>query len=107
MSVCPKAIRGLARARPSVSLPLPATTRSIPSRNFVAASALQTTQKPTDPDGKKNAASDLAPKGNPNVGRKRFADFELAGRVFLVTGGAQGLGLTLAEGLVEAGGKGE
>ncbi|KAF5669435.1 D-arabinitol 2-dehydrogenase [Fusarium heterosporum] len=37
-----------------------------------------------------------------NVGRKRFADFELAGKVFIVTGGAQGLGLTLAESLVEA-----
>jgi hypothetical protein len=42
-----------------------------------------------------------------NVGRKRFADFDLAGAVFIVTGGAQGLGLALAEGLVEAGGKGE
>lgn len=41
-----------------------------------------------------------------NIGRKRFADFDLAGKVFLVTGGAQGLGLALAEALVEAGGKG-
>ncbi|WZH42897.1 D-arabinitol 2-dehydrogenase [Fusarium acuminatum] len=41
-----------------------------------------------------------------NVGRQRFADFDLAGKVFVVTGGAQGLGLALAEGLVEAGGKG-
>lgn len=37
--------------------------------------------------------------------RKRFGDFDLAGKVFVVTGGAQGLGLTMAEALVEAGGK--
>ncbi|KAL2136164.1 hypothetical protein VTI74DRAFT_5217 [Chaetomium olivicolor] len=40
-----------------------------------------------------------------NVGKKRFADFEVAGKVFVVTGGAQGLGLAMAEALVEAGGK--
>lgn len=40
-----------------------------------------------------------------NVGQNRFADFDLKGRVFVVTGGAQGLGLALAEGLAEAGGK--
>lgn len=44
-------------------------------------------------------------KQSPNVGRRRLADFDLAGRTFIVTGGAQGLGLVLAEGLVEAGGK--
>lgn len=40
------------------------------------------------------------------IGTKRFADFEVAGNVFIVTGGARGLGLAIAEGLVEAGGKG-
>lgn len=37
---------------------------------------------------------------------QRFRDFDLEGRVFVVTGGGRGLGLTLAEVLVEAGGKG-
>jgi len=37
------------------------------------------------------------------VGNKRFADFDLMGRTFIVTGGAQGLGLATAEALVEAG----
>lgn len=41
-----------------------------------------------------------------NVGSKRFADFNLLGKTFLVTGGARGLGLALAEALVEAGGRG-
>lgn len=41
-----------------------------------------------------------------NVGGKRFADFDLQGKTFLVTGGARGLGLALAEALVEAGGRG-
>lgn len=40
-----------------------------------------------------------------NVGSKRFRDFDLAGGVFIVTGGARGLGLCMAEALVEAGGK--
>lgn len=40
------------------------------------------------------------------VGQKRLADFDLKGRVFVVTGGASGIGLAMAEGLVEAGGKG-
>jgi len=44
------------------------------------------------------------PRDKP-VGNKRFADFHLSGKVFIVTGGARGLGLAIAEALVEAGGK--
>lgn len=40
-----------------------------------------------------------------NIGSKQFADFDLGGRTFLVTGGAGGIGLAIAEGIVEAGGK--
>ncbi|KAF2179116.1 oxidoreductase [Zopfia rhizophila CBS 207.26] len=40
-----------------------------------------------------------------NVGRKRFPDFDLAGGTYIVTGGARGLGLCLAEAIVEAGGE--
>lgn len=38
---------------------------------------------------------------------QRFPEFQLDGRVFIVTGGGRGLGLTLAEVLVEAGGHGK
>ncbi|RBA16082.1 hypothetical protein FPRO05_11932 [Fusarium proliferatum] len=61
--------------------------------------------KPMNPDPRENPAHELTLPRGTNVGRKRFSDFELAGKVFVVTGGAQGLGLTLAESLVEAGGK--
>lgn len=62
--------------------------------------------KPTNPDPRENPANDIMlPKGT-NIGRKRFSDFDLAGKTFIVTGGAQGLGLALAETLCEAGGKG-
>lgn len=45
----------------------------------------------------------MFPKGD----GKRFENFDVTGKVFVVTGGRQGLGLTLAEGLAEAGGKGK
>ncbi|CAI6312870.1 unnamed protein product [Periconia digitata] len=40
-----------------------------------------------------------------NVGKQNFGQFDVGGKVFVVTGGARGLGLCMAEGLVEAGGK--
>ncbi|KKY29918.1 putative short chain dehydrogenase [Diaporthe ampelina] len=45
--------------------------------------------------------------GGNGIGQNRFADYDLAGRVFIATGGAQGLGLSMAEALAKAGGKGE
>jgi hypothetical protein len=43
---------------------------------------------------------------NPEKHPSRFREFDLGGKVFVVTGAARGLGLTLAEALVEAGGRG-
>lgn len=46
------------------------------------------------------------PTGDENNTQKRFSEFELQGKVFTVTGGGRGLGLTMAEALVEAGAQG-
>jgi D-arabinitol 2-dehydrogenase len=39
-----------------------------------------------------------------NVSDKKYGHFDIGGKVFVVTGGGQGLGFSIAEGLVEAGG---
>ncbi|KAB5585507.1 short-chain dehydrogenase [Coniochaeta sp. 2T2.1] len=106
MSICPKAIRGLARSRPSASLPILRTAYS--SRSLAARSIHSSASSPmqaTPQQQNASPAKGLPPKDISSPDRKRFADFEIAGKVFIVTGGARGLGLTLAEGLAEAGGK--
>ncbi|KAH6630750.1 hypothetical protein B0J18DRAFT_475689 [Chaetomium sp. MPI-SDFR-AT-0129] len=62
-------------------------------------------QSPTSPEPRAHPNAEGKPAPGENIGAKRFADFDLAGKVFIVTGGAQGLGLAMAEALVEAGGK--
>lgn len=106
MSVCPKAIRGLARTRPSASLPIRAAraSRTIAARAIHASAPASETDKPSA-DPSKDRPKGLPSRDVSQPDRKRFADFEVAGKVFIVTGGARGLGLTLAEGLAEAGGK--
>ncbi|EME41234.1 hypothetical protein DOTSEDRAFT_134863 [Dothistroma septosporum NZE10] len=61
----------------------------------------------TTNNARKNVQSTVARKLDDPDGVEaphRFREFELNDRVYIVTGGAQGLGLTLAEALVEAGG---
>lgn len=62
---------------------------------------------PKPPESRENPMIGIAPNAKENVGQKRLADFDLNGRVFIVTGGAQGLGLSLAEALAETGAKGK
>lgn len=45
-------------------------------------------------------------KGEPKQGH-RFREFDLDDRVFAITGGGRGLGLAMAEALMEAGAKGK
>ncbi|KAI1206875.1 NAD(P)-binding protein [Annulohypoxylon truncatum] len=59
---------------------------------------------PKPPDSRENPAVGIAPDPRENIGQKKLADFDLNGKVFIVTGGAQGLGLSLAEALAETGG---
>lgn len=73
--------------------------------NLHSAAPVQAPPKPTNPDPRENPTLPVTIHRDENVGRRPLADFDLKGRVFIVTGGAQGLGLALAEGLVEAGGK--
>lgn len=46
------------------------------------------------------------PKQDDAKNAQRFREFNLENRVFAVTGGARGLGLAMAEALMEAGAKG-
>ena len=65
-------------------------------------SAAQSGRAPQDP-----SAGDIANAGTSYFGTKmRLPEFSLADKVVLVSGGARGLGLTQAEGLLEAGATG-
>ncbi|KAI2621424.1 NAD(P)-binding protein [Hypomontagnella submonticulosa] len=113
MSVCSRlAVRTFVRTRPSVLRPciyktsMAATLmKTAPVHARLFHSSPNPWTKPTNPDPRENPANELAPNTDVNVGQKRLADFDLKGKVFVVTGAARGLGLALAESLVEAGGK--
>lgn len=66
---------------------------------------LSADQQAAAPDKEAPSIKDKLPK--PEKAPARLREFDLQDKVFVVTGGARGLGLTLAEALVEAGGKGE
>jgi hypothetical protein len=83
--------------RPQGSFLIPATARRQLSNS---SKLLKTKTRPSA------IAQRLADPEHPDRAPRRFGDFDLEGKTFVVTGGARGLGLTLAEVLVEAGGKG-
>lgn len=96
--------------RPTIRLPLRAVSRcryaplsvpfkALPAASFSTGSARQATE------GAPVTRPGLADKSKAT--KKQFADYDLAGKTYVVTGGARGLGLALAEALVEAGGKGK
>ncbi|WQF81109.1 Putative short-chain dehydrogenase/reductase SDR, NAD(P)-binding domain superfamily [Colletotrichum destructivum] len=113
MSLAPRVVRGAMRlhARASPRFPastaVRASTNSLPHRSFHSTHRRYVEEKPTSIDPKLNAATEIVPPRETNFGKAQFADFNLKGRAFIVTGGAQGLGLSIAEALAEAGGKGE
>ncbi|KAI8224001.1 L-xylulose reductase [Colletotrichum sp. SAR 10_96] len=116
MSLIARAVRGAAisaHAGPSPTFVAPtAITRKFsapqpphPRRPFHSTQSRHYA-KPKNPKPTDHPATEIMPPRSTNFGRGRFSDFDLKGRTFIVTGGAQGLGLSLAEALVEAGGKG-
>lgn len=113
MSSAPRAVRGIlrSRVRPSYCPSLPAAVQishtPLFHRSFHNTQGQNVGNKPTTLDPRKNAATEILPPKETNFGKAQFADFNLKGRAFIVTGGAQGLGLSLAEALAEAGGKGK
>jgi hypothetical protein len=106
-STATRALRLASRQR----LPLPTTHHHHPLHvtKLTSLRALHTSQpaltKPRNPSPRTHPSHSPKPTPHENIGRKRFGDYDVAGKVFIVTGGAQGLGLTMAEALVEAGGK--
>ncbi|GKT44347.1 sorting nexin-12 [Colletotrichum spaethianum] len=111
MSLANRAVRCALRSHawPSRALLAPATVQALSEplscRLFHSTHRQNVEQKPTTIDPKKNAATEIVPPRETNFGKAQFADFNLKGRTFIVTGGAQGLGLSIAEALAEAGGK--
>ncbi|KAJ0159057.1 D-arabinitol 2-dehydrogenase [ribulose-forming] [Colletotrichum tanaceti] len=112
MSLAPRVVRGALRshARASPVFPAPTTARVISmnplaSRSFHGTHRRYVEKKPASIDPRLNAATENVPPRETNFGKAQFADFNLKGRAFIVTGGAQGLGLSIAEALAEAGGK--
>ncbi|KAI0527940.1 short-chain dehydrogenase [Xylaria bambusicola] len=96
-------IPGVAPAN-SISIAQRKLLHSSKQASSPAAAAAAATSSKVPPEPRENPAVGLGPSRDEPIGHKRLADFDLEGRVFIVTGGARGLGLCLAEGLVEAGG---
>ncbi|KAL7627784.1 hypothetical protein AAE478_001979 [Parahypoxylon ruwenzoriense] len=113
MSLCPRLARTVVRSSrlktlyPCAHVPLRAAALFTPTHTFRRSlhRSPNLLSKPTNPEPRENPAYELAPNSDINVGQRRLADFDLKGKVFVVTGAARGLGLALAESLVEAGGK--
>ncbi|KAI2613422.1 NAD(P)-binding protein [Hypoxylon sp. NC1633] len=81
----------------------PTATTSTPTS--LAEFGRKTKMIPKPPESRENPTVGIAPHPRANVGQRRLADFDLSGKVFIVTGGARGLGLALSEALAETGGK--
>lgn len=109
MNLASRATRGFLRihAGPSLTVSSPTVVRIPHVVRPFHSTPHQRNAKPRNPVPREHPAHELRPARDFSVGKAPFADFSLKGRVFIVTGGAQGLGLSLAEALVEAGGKGE
>ncbi|KAI7536843.1 hypothetical protein KC331_g11254, partial [Hortaea werneckii] len=91
-------------SQPAARLVLRAARWSTPHKRLLATISKETSLAAGDEEKRPSAIASRLPNPQHVVAPQRFREFELDGRVFVVTGGARGLGLALAEVLVEAGG---
>ncbi|KAK1623418.1 short-chain dehydrogenase [Colletotrichum phormii] len=110
MSLAGKALKSTLRFRAEKGLINSAPKRTIGSSPPLYYAAFHnipqlSNAQSVSPDPTKDHAFDTRPHMKHNYGRSQFADFNLKRGAFIVTGGAQGLGLSLAEALCEAGGR--
>ncbi|KAI1414433.1 NAD(P)-binding protein [Hypoxylon sp. FL1857] len=76
-----------------------------PTQSSLSEFGRKSNEVPKPPDSRENPTVGIAPNPKEIIGQKKLADFDLGGKVFIVTGAARGLGLSLAEALAEAGGQ--
>ncbi|GAB1741145.1 hypothetical protein NU219Hw_g6391t1 [Hortaea werneckii] len=91
-------------SQPAAPLVFRAARWSTPHKRLLATISKETSLAAGDEEKRPSAIASRLPDPQHVVAPQRFREFELDGRVFVVTGGARGLGLALAEVLVEAGG---
>lgn len=92
----------------------PSATHSHHSRPFSYSCSSSAFSAASDPSSPKEAVAQTRAEVSPIKEKLpdpdrtpfRFREFDLEGKVFVVTGGGRGLGLVLAEALIEGGGKG-
>lgn len=96
--------------RPRLSTAAAAVPRVVASNSNRLYSTTKSTYKPQDIHNVAHSPEHIQskmPSRKDLRNAKRFREFDLEDRVFAVTGGGRGLGLSMAEALIEAGAKGE